>query len=86
MIEQLITLCKENGLEFGSLSTHGDGYIVTVHDPKLAGRKPVLSEKRDALDYQFDMDSWKRRGMVVLAISDTPTNALQSAIEYFQEK
>lgn len=85
MIEEIITLCKERGWTFGSLASYNDKFIVMAHDPKIAGREPIFSEKRDYLDYKFAMDSWKRRGLIVLSQEATPTKALEKAIEYLEQ-
>ena len=85
MFEQVITLCKEKGFRFGSFTSHLHEYIVTAIDPKLAGREPVFSEKRDYLDYMYDMDSWKRRGLILLAQDESATRAIEKAIEYLEK-
>ena len=85
LIEKLITLCISKKLSFGSFSAYLGEYIVTAHNPKLAGRKPILEEKRDYLDYKLDMDAWNRRGMIVLSKNRNPIKALEDAIEYLEQ-
>ena len=85
LIENLITQCISRGWTFGSFSAYLGEYIVTAHDPKLAGKKPILEEKRDYLDYQLEMDAWKRRGIVLLSKNSHPIKALEDAIEYLEQ-
>ena len=85
LIKQLITRCTSVGLRFGSFSAYNGEFIITAHDPKLAGRKPLLEEKRDALDWQLDMDAWKRRGMRFLAHDKDPVKVFELAIEYLEQ-
>ena len=84
-LDKLITLCKKHPyLQFRSLSVNMDKYVVIAHNKKIAGREPILSEKRDFIDYQYDMDSWVRKGLVILAQHENPNKAVELAIEYLQ--
>ena len=85
-LDKLITLCKKQPyLQFHSLSVNMGKYIVVAHNRNLAGRKPVFEEKRDYLDYQYDMDSWIRRGLVILSQHENPNKAIELAIEYLEQ-
>lgn len=81
----LIDTCKKHGLEFSSLYLHNGRYVVTAHDPKLAGKKPEVTEMRDAIDYWYLMDSWRRRGIVILSEDSDPFGAINLAIEYLEK-
>ena len=85
-LDKLITQCKKHpNLQFRSITVNKDRYIVTAHDKSLAGREPVFEESRDYLDYQYAMDSWVRKGLVILSEHENPNRAIELAIEYLEQ-
>lgn len=87
-LQKLQTLCKSKGLEFASLYRyrHLDQYVVTAHDMSLSGREPILENMRDEIDWQLEMDSWYRRGLIVLAVDKSSDKVIELAIEYLNNR
>lgn len=81
-IYELIEKCKEKGIRFASLYEHLGKFVVTAHDAKRAGRKPNINEMRDAVDFQFAMDGWSRKGLIILGADADPIKAIEVSIDY----
>ena len=85
-INKLLKACESSKITFKSITIDLSGnFIVLGHNPELCAKKPVLSEMRDFEDYSWAMNSWLRKGAVILGSDKNFSKAIKYAIEYLQD-
>lgn len=86
-IDKLIQECEKHNHEFRGTSFSEGLHKVWIHNPRaiMVGRKPVLEEMRDELDYELSLEAWYSRGTFCVSKDKDFNKAIKLAIEYFKE-
>lgn len=82
IFDKLIEKCHKKGLRFLAFEAYTGIYIVVVHDAKKAGMKPKADEMRDSIDYRCALDSWYRRGEIIIGADKNLGKCLNFALDY----
>jgi len=80
-MDELITALEKLGQIVVGIMLNDGLWTVYAHDPKLAGRKPILSECRDAQDYLILKSLWNKAGTIILFADKDFNKALNGAIQ-----